>query len=258
MIMAKRKAKVWLSTGSLFGLEDKKPNIIFISWFPKSNIGFFVHINISSHLWQLYTFFVFYYTFEFNFHYHIENYHIFTMFENHPKEADFQTVSFVSQTFKRAKQIPNARVLLSEESLLLPRVTLSTSSLSLFSNMRYLNANIGIERANFIHLLSCCRGSMRLGFSDRTILSTDATSLAIVQNHRNNGFAIVSILIISVLTASNCRNCLDDWSSSFSVSGRNVGYLSQAHHIIAAVLSWQLGKSTSRVLGNFSIKSQEN
>ena len=155
------------------------------------------------------------------------------MFENHPKEADFQTVSFVSQTFKRAKQIPNARVLLSEESLLLPRVTLSTSSLSLFSNMRYLNANIGIERANFIHL----RGSMRLGFSDRTILSTDATSLAIVQNHRNNGFAIVSILIISVLTASNCRNCLDDWSSSFSVSGRNVGYLSQAHHIIAAVLS---------------------
>ena len=130
MIMAKRKAKVWLSTGSLFGLEDKKPNIIFISWFPKSNIGFFVHINISSHLWQLYTFFVFYYTFEFNFHYHIENYHIFTMFENHPKEADFQTVSFVSQTFKRAKQIPNARVLLSEESLLLPRVTLSTSSLS--------------------------------------------------------------------------------------------------------------------------------
>ena len=255
MIMGKRKAKVWLSTGSLFGLEDKKPNIIFISWFPKSNIGFFVHINISSHLWQLYTFFCILLHFWIQFslsHWKLPHFH--NVWKS-PKRGRFSNSVICLTNFQKGKTNTERARFTKRGKLTSPKGHIvNFFSLSLFSNMRYLNANIGIERANFIHL----RGSMRLGFSDRTILSTDVTSLAIVQNHRNNGFAIVSILIISVLTASNCRNCLDDWSSSFSVSGRNVGYLSQAHHIIAAVLSWQLGKSTSRVLGNFPLKSQEN
>ena len=83
-------------------------------------------------MYDNYTLFFLYFT-TLNFHfYHIENYHIFTMFENHfLLKGIFKQCHLSLCKLSKGFQIPNARVLLSEnESLLLPRVTLSTSSLS--------------------------------------------------------------------------------------------------------------------------------
>jgi len=82
-------------------------------------------------MYDNYTLFLYFTTLNFHF-YHIENYHIFTMFENHfLLKGIFKQCHLSLCKLSKGFQIPNARVLLSEnESLLLPRVTLSTSSLS--------------------------------------------------------------------------------------------------------------------------------
>ena len=100
------------------------------------------------------------------------------------------------------------------------------------SHMRYLNANIGIERTNFVHLFR---------FHHRTIW----TALTIVQNHHGQLFIVPITSILGV-------DCVDIFLANGPRSrGREFGYLSQTTNGVVTGVSRQLGESTSHVLGNF-------